>query len=389
MNKWLVALTVIIPTMLEVIDTSVVNVSLGHIRGSLSAGVDEATWAITSYLVSNAIVIPMAGWLARFFGRKRYLIFSIGLFTVSSFFCGCAWSLSSLIFFRVLQGLGGGGLQPLSMAILLETFPVAEHGIATAIFGVGVMFAPVAGPILGGWTTDNWSWHWIFYINIPIGILSMMAVAMVIKDPHYLQKIKKGVDYWGIGLIAVGLGALQIVLDKGQQEDWFNSTFIVKLAIVSVVALVLFVVRELRAEEPIVNLHIFKNTGFAAGNAIQFFTFGALFGSIVLLPIYLQQFMGYTALLAGLALAPGGIATLVVMPIAGKLLSKVNPKGILISGLLITAYSCWILTQLTAYVTLEFIFWARIVMGAGLGFAFIALTNLILSQIKKEEMGNA
>ena len=389
MNKWLIALTVITPTFIEIVDTSVVNVSLDHIRGSLSATVDEATWAITAYLVSNAIVIPMAGWLARFFGRKRYLMFSVSLFMVSSFFCGSAWNLSSLIFFRILQGLGGGGLQPISQAILLETFPVAEHGMAMAIFGVGVMFAPILGPILGGWITDNWSWQWIFYINIPICLISLMAIFMVIKDPPYLTRIKSKIDYWGIILIAVGLGALQIVLDKGQQDDWFNSAFILWLTVLSMMALAAFVFVELRSAEPIVNLRLFKDKGFAAGNTIQFFTFGVMFGSIVLLPIYLQRFMGYTALLAGIALAPGGMATLVAMPIAGKLITKINPKAILIFGLLITAYSVAILTKINTGVGLEFIFWSRIVMGVGMAFAFIVLTNLSLSGMRKEQMGYA
>lgn len=389
MNKWLVALAVIIPTIIEVIDTTVVNVSLDHIRGSLSAGVDEATWAITSYLVSNAIIIPLTGWLGRFFGRKRYLMFSISLFTASSFFCGCAWSLSSLIFFRILQGIGGGALQPTSQAILLETFPVAEHGMAMAFFGVGVMFAPIIGPVLGGWITDNWSWHWIFYINIPIGLLSLVMVALVIQDPPYLKRIRSGVDYWGLGLIAVGLGCLQIILDKGQQEDWFNSAFIVKMAVVSGVALLTFIIVELQAKEPVVNLRVFKNIGFTMGNLIQFFSFFVLFGSIVLLPIFVQRFLGYTAFLAGWALAPGGIATLFAMPLAGKLVTKINPKAILITGLGIAAYSMALLLKLNETSSLNYIIWARCVMGFGLGLSFVVLTNMTLSSIPREEMGNA
>ena len=214
-NKWLIAFAVILPTLLEVIDTSVVNVSLGHIRGSLSAGLDESTWTITAYLVSNAIIIPLTGWLSRLFGRKRYLMASVALFTVSSFMCGSAKTLTALVVFRVIQGIGGGGLQPLSQSILLETFPKKEHGMAMAIFGVGIMFGPIVGPVLGGWITDNWSWNWIFYINIPIGVLSMIMVMLFIKDPDYLlKKVKQKVDYWGLGLVVVGIGALQIVLDK-------------------------------------------------------------------------------------------------------------------------------------------------------------------------------
>ena len=389
MNKWLVALTVIIPTFIEVVDTSVVNVSLDHIRGSLSAGVDEATWTITSYLVSNAIIIPISGWLGRVFGRKRYLMFSVVLFTVSSFFCGLAWSLPSLIVFRIFQGIGGGALQPISQSILLETFPVAKHGIAMAIFGVGIMFAPVVGPIMGGWITDNWSWRWIFYINIPIGILSVLLIYLNIKDPPYLERIKRRIDYWGLILIALGLGCLQIVLDKGQQDDWFNSAFIVRLSLVAIIALTIFVFVELRSKEPVVNLRIFKNIGFTAGNIIMFFSFFVLFGSIVLLPIFCQKMMGYTSFLAGLVLAPGGIATLFAMPLAGRFVTKINPKWILITGMLINAYSTVLLSNLSTSVDFHIIAWARIVMGAGMGFAFIVLTNLTLSSVRKEEMNNA
>ena len=389
MNKWIIALSVILPTLIEVIDTSVVNVSLGHIRGSLSAGLDEATWAITAYLVSNAIVIPMTGWLSRLFGRKRYLIGSISLFTVSSFLCGSSKNLASLIFFRILQGIGGGGLQPLSQSILLETFPVAQHGMAMAIFGVGIMFGPIIGPLLGGWITDNWSWNWIFYINIPIGIISIFMVMLFIQDPPYLKRIKAQIDYWGLCFITVGLGCLQIVLDKGQREDWFSSSFIVWFSIVSAIALILFVIVELRSKEPIVNLRVFRNLSFSSGNIIQAISFFVLFGSIVLLPLYLQQLMGYTAFLAGLALAPGGVATLIAMPTAGKLVTKVNPKWILFTGLVITAYSMFMMSVFNLNVDLPTIIWTRVIMGLGMGFVFIPLISMAFSSIPKEEMGNA
>ena len=389
-NKWLIAMVVIIPTFIEVVDTSVVNVALDHIRGSLSAGVDEATWAITAYLVSNAIVIPMSGWLSRLFGRKRYLIFSIVLFTVSSLFCGLAWSLPVLIFFRVLQGLGGGALQPISQTILLETFPPKEHGMAMAVFGFGVVFAPILGPIFGGWITDNWSWHWIFFINIPIGVLSVMLITAFIKDPPHLSRVPfNRIDYWGLLLVTVGLGCLQVVLDKGQQEDWFNSQFIFILAAVSLAALVSFIIVELKVKEPIVNLRVFKNSAFASGNAIMFMTFFILFGTIVVIPIFLQKMMGYTSYLSGLAIAAGGFAMLFVMPVVGKLVMKISPKIILFVGLVVSAYSTWILTGISLTTSFEFIAWARVVMGVGLGCVFITLTNLTLSSVRKEEMGNA
>ena len=245
MNKWIVALTVMLPTLIEIIDTSVVNVSLDHIRGSLSAGIDESTWTITSYLVSNAIIIPMTGWLSRLLGRKRYLIYSISLFTLSSFLCGAAWNLQSLVFFRILQGIGGGALQPISQSILLETFPRRQHGMAMALFGVGIMFGPIVGPVLGGWITDNWSWHWIFFINIPIGVISILMVLFFIVDPPYMQRMKMKIDYWGLTFLAVGLGCLQIVLDKGQREDWFASGFITWFTLISGVSLLLFLIVEL------------------------------------------------------------------------------------------------------------------------------------------------
>jgi len=389
MNKWLISLAVILPTLIEVIDTSVVNVSLDHIRGSLSAGLDEATWAITAYLVSNAIIIPITGWLTRIFGRKRYLMFSIILFTVSSLMCGLSGSLASLIFFRVLQGIGGGGLQPISQSILLETFPVEQHGMAMALFGVGVMFGPIIGPILGGWITDTWSWNWIFFINIPIGIISCVLIWMFIQDPPYLKRIRARIDYAGLFLIAAGLGCLQVVLDKGQREDWFSSGFIVWMSLIAACALIAFIIVELRSPEPVVNLRAFKNRSFSSGNIIMFISFFVLFGSIVLIPLYLQQLMGYNAFLAGLALAPGGIATLIAMPVAGKLVSKINPKWILITGIFVSAYSSFMMAQFNIYTDFDMVVRSRFIMGIGMGLVFIPLTNLTLSTIRKEEMGNA
>ncbi|MDO8785151.1 MAG: DHA2 family efflux MFS transporter permease subunit, partial [Syntrophales bacterium] len=236
-NKWIIAITVMLPTLIEIVDTSVVNVSLVHIRGSLSAGIDEATWAITSYLVSNAIIIPMSGWLSSIFGRKRYLIGSVTLFTTSSLLCGAAWNLQSLVAFRVLQGIGGGALQPLSQSILLETFPRKQHGMAMAIFGIGIMFGPIIGPLMGGWITDNWSWHWIFFINVPIGIISVLMIMLFISDPPYLKRQILKIDYWGLTLLAVGLGCLQIMLDRGQRDDWLSSGFITALIIIAVLSL--------------------------------------------------------------------------------------------------------------------------------------------------------
>lgn len=389
MNKWLVALTVMLPTLIEIIDTSVVNVSLDHIRGSLSAGIDESTWTITSYLVSNAIIIPITGWLSRLVGRKRYLIASITLFTVSSLLCGMAWNLASLVFFRVLQGIGGGALQPISQSILLETFPRKQHGMAMAIFGVGIMFGPIIGPLLGGWITDNWSWHWIFFINIPIGILSVIMTIFFIEDPHYMQRTKMKIDSLGLVLLTLGLGSLQIVLDKGQMEDWFSSGFITALTAVSVVSLGLFLIVEYFAEHPVVNLRTFRNVSFSTGTLVMFFAFFNLFGSIVLLPVYLQTLMGYNATLAGMVLGPGGVATLLAMPMAGKLITKMSPKLLLLFGVLVSSYSTYLMANFNLLADFNTIIWPRIVLGVGMGFLFIPLTTLTMSGIKREDMANA
>jgi DHA2 family multidrug resistance protein len=389
MNKWIVALTVMLPTLIEIIDTSVVNVSLDHIRGSLSAGIDESTWTITSYLVSNAIVIPMTGWLSRLFGRKRYLIFSISMFTLSSLLCGSAWNLQSLVFFRILQGIGGGALQPISQSILLETFPRKQHGMAMAIFGVGIMFGPIIGPLLGGWITDNWSWHWIFFINIPIGLVSILMCMFFIVDPPYMKRMKMKIDYWGLAFLAIGLGCLQIVLDKGEREDWFSSGFITWLTVISALSLILFVIVEFFAEHPVVNLKTFKNLTFTTGNLVMFFAFFNLFGSIVLLPIYLQTLMGYNATLAGMVLGPGGVATLIAMPIAGRLVTKVNPKGLLAFGIATSAYSTYLMSQFNLLADFDTVIWPRVVLGVGMGFLFIPLTTLTMSSVRKEDMGNA
>lgn len=389
-NKWLVALAVILPTFIEVMDTSVVNVSLPHIQGSLSAGVDEVTWVLTSYLVSNAIIIPITGWLSSVFGRKRYLIFSVSLFTVSSLACGAAPTLPVLVVARIFQGLGGGGLQPLSQAILLEAFPVAEHGMAMAVFGMGVVFAPILGPVVGGWITDNWTWRWVFYVNLPVGALAIFLAILLIHDPPYIRRTTLRIDKWGLFLIAVGLGCLQIVLDKGEREDWFQSNLIVVLSIIAAVALVAFVILELRSEHPVVNLRVFRDRTFAAGNVIMFMGFFCLFGGIVMLPLYAQTLMGYTALYAGLLLGPGGVASLMVMPVAGILMKKgVSARLLLGIGLSIMAYSLWLMSGFNLQADFFAIAWPRIVQGFGMGLFFVPLSASTYVNVPREEMGNA
>lgn len=389
-NKWLVTAAVMLPTLMEIIDTSVANVALPHIKGSLNAGTDEVTWVLTSYLVANAVVLPMTGWLSRMFGRKRFLITCIVLFTLASVLCGAAPNLGALIFFRILQGAAGGALIPNSQAIMMETFPPKEQGMAMAIFGIGAMFGPIIGPALGGWVTDQLSWRWIFYINLPIGIIAVLMATAFLFDPPYLRRaVNFAIDYWGLGLMIVGLGSLQVVLDLGNQEDWFNSTFILFYAAVAVVALAFFLVVEWRHEHPIVNLRLFLIPSFAAGNLLMFFFGFCLYSAIMLIPLMLQTLMGYDATLAGMVLAPGGIATLITMPLVGKALQRVSGRWIVLCGFLIAASAMFIMQQFTLTASYWDFVWPRIVLGFGLGMIFVPLTTVTLSAIPKPEMGNA
>jgi len=389
-NKWLVALTVMLPVFIQIMDTSVVNVALPHIQGSLSAGLDEVTWSLTSYLAANAVIIPITGWLASVLGRKRYLLLSLLLFTGSSMACGAAPSLEVLVLARVIQGLGGGGLQPLSQAILLETFPPAERGMAMAMFGMGIVIAPIMGPVVGGWITDNWSWREIFYINLPVGLVAVAMAMLFVKDPPYIRRGEVHIDRWGLFLLCVGLGCLQIVLDKGEREDWFNSSYIVTLSLVSAIALIVFIWNELRVEHPVVDLRVFRDRSFAAGNAIMFMGFFALFGTLVLLPLYLQKLMNYTALWAGLVLGPGGVASFVIMPFVGAVLKRgLNPSNLLALGLGVAAFSIWLMSRFN----LDAGFWAiaepRLLLGVGMGLFFVPLSTATFMRIRNEEMGNA
>jgi len=388
-NKWLITITVMLPTIMEIVDTSVANVALPHMQGSLNAGTDEVTWVLTSYLVSNAVILPMTGWLARMFGRKRFLITCISLFTLASLLCGAAPNLATLIFFRVLQGAAGGALIPTSQAIMMETFPPREQGMAMAIFGVGAMFGPIVGPALGGWITDNLNWRWIFYINFPIGIIAVTMALYFIFDPPYLKRHKVKIDYWGLGLLTIGLGSLQVVLDKGQQDDWFNSSFIVLFSFVSIVSLLMLIYVELRQEHPIVNLKLFKNISFAAGNFIMFIVGFCLYSSIMLIPLFLQTLMGYDATLAGMVLAPGGVATLITMPFVGAFLKHGDGRKVVFFGLLIGAFSMFLMQRFTLTASYWDFVWPRVILGVGLAMIFVPLTTVTLSTIQREEMGNA
>ena len=388
-NPWLIAVAVMFATFMEVLDTTVVNVSLPHIAGSLSASIDEATWALTSYLVANAIILPMTGWLASMFGRKRLLMLSVIGFTASSFLCGLAPTLGSLIVFRVLQGATGGALQPLSQAVLLEAFPPRDRGKAMGFWGLGIVVAPILGPVLGGWLTDSYSWRWVFYINIPVGIASLVMTQLYVFDPPYLRTEKRGIDYWGIGMLAVGIGALQIVLDKGQQEDWFSSPLITTLAVVSAGCLVALVIYELRTEHPVIDLRVFKERSYAAGVFLMTVMGFVLYGSMVLLPIMLQTLLGYPPLAAGIAMAPRGLGAFFMMPITGLLTGRVDPRKLLALGLVIGGGTLLWLSGLNLQAGYWDVFWPQLIQGAGMSLMFVPLTTVSMDPIPRERMGNA
>ncbi|MGH9480483.1 MAG: DHA2 family efflux MFS transporter permease subunit [Terriglobales bacterium] len=389
-NPWIIAITVMLSTFLEVLDTSVVNVSLPHIAGSLSATIDEATWVLTSYLVANAIVLPITGWLANQFGRKRLLIMAVTGFTATSFLCGIAPTLPMLVLFRVLQGATGGALQPISQAVLLETFPPKDRGKAMAFWGLGIVCAPILGPTLGGWLTDAYSWRWVFYINLPIGVASILMTQLFLFDPAYIKPSKGKVDFWGLGMLAVGISALQIMLDKGQEADWFGSHFIVALAVTAAVMLTGFVLWELRIKNPIVHLRVFKDRTYATGVFLMTLLGFVLYGSLVLLPIFLQTLLNYTAVAAGIWTAPRGVGALIFMPITGLLLSKKwDPRILLGAGLLTGAYSLYAFSGFNLSSGTWDIFWPQIIQGAAMAFIFVPLTTVTMDPVPNQEMGNA
>jgi DHA2 family multidrug resistance protein len=391
-NPWLIASTVMLATFMEVLDTSVANVSLQKIAGNLSAGVDESTWVLTSYLVSNAIVLPLSGWFSTLFGRKRFYMVCVGIFTVSSFLCGLAPSLGLLVFFRVLQGAGGGALQPVSQAILVESFPRQKQGMAMAFYGMGVVLAPVIGPTLGGWITDNYSWRWIFFINIPVGILSLLMTRAVIFDPPYLIRRawkQMRVDYVGLGFLAVGLGFLQVMLDKGQTDDWFGSNFIIMCMVLTVVGIAGAIYWELHVDDPVVNLRLLKDRNFLV-STISMFTLGVvLYGTTVLLPLFLQTLLGYSATLSGLVLSPGGLAVMIMMPLVGWLLGKVEARWLVIVGVLITTASLIHMAHFDLQVDFRTAMFARIYQSFGMAFLFVPLNTMAFYFISKEKTNNA
>ena len=389
-NRWLIAIAVMSSAIMEVLDTSVVNVSLPHIAGSLSASVDEATWVLTSYLIANAVVLPISGWLANLIGRKRLLLTVVTGFTLSSVLCGLAPSLGALIFFRVLQGTTGGGLQPLSQAVLLEEFPPEERGKAMAFWSLGIVAAPILGPTLGGWITDTYSWRWVFYINVPVGILSLLMISLFLYDPHYIRRGTLRVDLWGLGMLAVGMAALQIMLDKGQEEDWFASHFIVTLAVIASVMLTTFVIRELYTPQPIVRFRLLKYRNFAAGIVLVTILGFVLYGSLVLLPLFMQTLLGWTAVTAGIWTSPRGVATALCMPLVGYLLGKGwDARGMLIFGFIVASMAFFGYSHMTLESGTWDILMHQINQGAGMAFVFVPLTVLAMDPIPKAETGYA
>jgi DHA2 family multidrug resistance protein len=389
-RRWWVALAVMSSAVMEVLDTSVVNVSLPHIAGSLSSSVDEATWVLTSYIVANAIILPITGWLSNYFGRKRLLLTVVTGFTVSSALCGMAPSLPLLIFFRILQGTTGGGLQPLSQAVLLEEFPPAERGKAMSLWGLGIVAAPVLGPTLGGWITDNYSWRWVFYINMPIGILSLLMIYVFVTDPPYIKRGALRFDAFGMALLAIGMGSLQVMLDKGQEDDWFSSPFITTLAVTAAVGLTAFVVRELTTPQPLVKLSVFRYRSFATGIVIVVILGFVLYGSLVSLPLFMQELLGWTAETAGIWTSPRGIATAACMPLVGYILGKrwdarwLLAFGCLIGSLAFFGYSTMDLNSGTWDILAH-----QINQGVGQTFLFVPLTLLVMDPIPQEETAYA
>jgi MFS transporter, DHA2 family, multidrug resistance protein len=388
-NPWIIAVAVMLSTFMEVLDTTVVNVSLPHIAGNLSASVDESTWTLTSYLVSNAIVLPMTGWLANYFGRKNMLIFSVSGFTIASFFCGLAPSLPVLIVFRVIQGACGGGLQPISQAVLLESFPPRDRGKAMGFWGLGIVVAPMLGPVLGGWLTDSYSWRWVFYINVPIGVASVIMTRLFVFDPPYIKRASQSIDYWGIGMLAVWVGSLQIVLDKGQEKDWFGTSWIAELAAISFVVFLAFLIRELWVKDPVVNLRVFRERTYSTGVFLMALLGVGLYGTTVIIPLVLQTLLGYPALQAGIAMAPRGVGSFIAMPVVGLIMVKADPRKLLSIGLVVCAYTLWQFSRLNLNAGYWDYFWPQFIMGLALGLLFVPLTTISMDPIPKENMGNA
>ncbi len=395
-NPWSIIAVISIATFMVVLDTSIANVALEHIAGSLSASTDEAAWVITTFLVANAIIIPISGWLGDVFGRKPYYMFSVALFTVSSLACGLSVSLPMLIVARIFQGLGGGGLAPIEQSMMVDTFPPAKRGVAFAAYGVVVIVGPVLGPSLGGWITDSYSWHWVFLINVPIGILSLVLVTLFVEEPPALKKQtarirKQGikVDYVGFLLVALFLGCLEITLDRGQRDDWFSSGLITTTAILCTLSFLAFIPWELMRKNPIVNIRLFRNGNFVIANLFMLLMGLIVFGTTQFIPQLLQQVLGYTATNAGLALTAGGLATLLVMPLAGFLSTRVDPRLLIGFALLVQGFAMWNMAGLNTQMSFEDAAVARMIQSVALPFLFVTITNIAYVGIGPEQNNQA
>lgn len=389
-NPWLVAVAVIIPTFMEVLDTSIANVALNHIAGSMSASYSEATWVLTSYLIANAIVLPLTAWLGNRFQRKRFLLICILVFTLSSLMCGLSVNLPMLLFMRVIQGLGGGGLAPVSQAILMESFPPKQQGIAMALFGLGVVVAPVVGPILGGWLTDSYSWRWIFYINVPVGFTALWGIQQTVEDPPWVKNSDPGpLDAIGFIALSLWLGCQEVFLDKGQENDWLSSRFICEMLVLAIGGFVIFVVRELRAEKPMVDLRIFRFWNFSLATLLIFLTSILIYGVSLATPEFLQMMMNYTAGAAGLATSPMGIGAVVAMALVGVMVAKVEPRWILVGGFLILAYAALQMSKITLSISQWTLFVPQVLAGSAMGFLFVPANVAGTAPLRRDEVGSA
>jgi DHA2 family multidrug resistance protein len=389
-NPWLIAVSVMLATVMEVLDTSVANVALPHIAGNLSATPEEATWVLTSYLISNAIILPATSWIGKYIGRKRFLIICIIIFTLASAACGAAPNLSMLILARILQGVGGGALQPIAQSVLLESFPPIKRGAAMAVYGMGIVVAPIIGPTLGGWITDNYSWRWIFYINLPVGALAAFMANAFVEDPPYLKNQKPGrIDYTGFSLMALSLGALELTLDLGQQRDWFESSLILFTASVSALSMIAFIIWELYTPEPIVNLRVFLNRNFAVGCALIASVGVVLYGSTALLPLFLQTLLGYPAVESGFAVSPRGVGAVISMMIVGRLIARLDSRYLITFGFTVLTFSTYLFTLINLDIAQGSIILPMFISGVAMGFVFVPLTTMTMATLPQEQIGNA
>ncbi|WP_291490053.1 DHA2 family efflux MFS transporter permease subunit [Desulfurella sp.] len=386
MNKWIVTITVMIGTIMSSLDTSIVNVAIPYIQGSMGASIEQITWVSTGYLLSNTIIMPIMGLLSSRFGRKNFYMFGIALFTLGSALCGIAWNLYAIVIFRIIQGIGGGVLIPIAQAILREVFPKEEQGMAMGIYGMGVVMGPAIGPTLGGWLIDRYSWPWIFYINLPIGIVALIMVNIFIEDPDFLIREKSKIDFLGLIFMAIGFGTLQIFLADGENKDWFTSQYITHLAIIAGAGIIFFVIRELTIKKPAVNLRILKNINFTLGTLLGGVLGMGLFASLFVLPVFLQNLLGYTAFDAGVAMVPRSLAMALMMPIGGKLFNKLGPKILVSFGLILVIISFFQFANLNLNASFWDIFIPQFLQGSGFGFIFVSVSTSALITIEKSDL---